>query len=155
MNDLKAEIEGLRTMPRAKLIDQYKIHYGKLPRIKHREYLWKRVAWKIQERRFGGLSNVAKAKLEDLIAEIELPPAEDVRKVSGKLRGPHQSGLPSVGTILTREWHGQTIRVEVLEKGFAWNGETYRSLTAVAKAITGTQWNGRLFFGLTKRKRNK
>ena len=135
------------------LAERYTAEFGRTPKIRHREYLWKRIAWKIQEHRFGGLSRPAQAKLEMLIAEIELPPAEDTRKVTGKLRGPHKPGMPSTGTILTKDWNGQRIHVEVLDKGFAWDGETYRSLTAVAKAVTGTHWNGKLFFGLTKRSR--
>jgi hypothetical protein len=54
------------------------------------------------------------------------------------------------GTVLCRNHQGVAIRVLVLEKGFEWNGEHYKSLSAVARAVTGTRWNGRLFFGLTK-----
>ena len=155
MTDIRVEIERLRSMSLDDLADRYQAEFGRTPKIRHREYLWKKLAWQVQERRFGGLSKVAQAKLEALIAEIELPPAEDTRKVTGKLRGPHKPGLPSVGTIITKEdWNGQRIHVEVLEKGFAYQGEIYRSLTAVAKAVTGTHWNGKLFFGLTKRSRS-
>ncbi len=55
--------------------------------------------------------------------------------------------------MLQREWRGQPIRVEVTREGFVWNGETYRSLSAVAFAVTGAKWNGKLFFGLTERSR--
>ena len=154
MNAIQAEIIRLQSLPKAKLIDLYKIKFGRVPRITLREFLWKRIAWKIQEAKFGGLSRPAQSKLEKLIAEIELPAAEDTRKVTGKLRGPHKPGMPGPGTILTKTYKSQRIHVEVLDMGFAWNGETYRSLTAVAKAVTGTHWNGRLFFGLTKRSRS-
>jgi hypothetical protein len=154
MTDIKDEIARLRAMSLDDLAGRYASEFGRTPKIRHREYLWKRIAWKIQERRFGGLSTVAQSKLENLIAEIELPPAEDTRQVTGKLRGPHKPGMPSTGTILIKDWNGQRIHVEVLEKGFAYNGNTYRSLSAVAKAVTGTHWNGRLFFGLTKRSRS-
>jgi hypothetical protein len=60
---------------------------------------------------------------------------------------PAASG-PHPGTILVREWAGRLCRVTVLEEGFAWNGRTYRSLSEVARAITGTRWNGRRFFGV-------
>jgi Protein of unknown function (DUF2924) len=53
-----------------------------------------------------------------------------------------------VGSLLVREWNGALQRVMVLEKGFAWNGKTYRSLSQIAKAMTGTSWNGHRFFGL-------
>ena len=58
------------------------------------------------------------------------------------------------GTVLTREWNGQHHRVMVLDDGFAWDGRSYRSLSEIAKTITGTKWNGFLFFGLTKEKTN-
>jgi hypothetical protein len=58
----------------------------------------------------------------------------------------------SAGTVLTREWGGQHHRVMVLDSGFAWQGRTYSSLSEIAKAITGTKWNGPRFFGLRDRK---
>jgi hypothetical protein len=62
------------------------------------------------------------------------------------------ANAPMVGTVLVREWHDQRIEVRVLDDGFEWNGARYTSLSAVAKAITGAAWNGRLFFGLTTRR---
>ena len=64
------------------------------------------------------------------------------------------NGQPRPGTVLQREWHGHQIRVEVLPDGFVWNGDSYGSLSAVARAITGARWNGRLFFGLTGRSKS-
>ena len=58
----------------------------------------------------------------------------------------------SLGTVLTREWGGQHHRVMVLEGGFAWAGRTYSSLSEIAKAVTGTKWNGPRFFGLRDKK---
>jgi hypothetical protein len=57
-----------------------------------------------------------------------------------------------VGALLVREWKGQLERVMILEEGFAWNGQTFRSLSQVAKAMTGTDWNGHRFFGLRQGK---
>lgn len=59
----------------------------------------------------------------------------------------------SPGTVLTREWNGQHYRVMLLDEGFAWEGRTYKSLSEIAKAITGTKWNGPRFFGLRDKKR--
>jgi hypothetical protein len=59
---------------------------------------------------------------------------------------------PSPGTVLTREWEGQHHRVMVLDGGFVWQGRSYRSLSEIAKAITGTKWNGPRFFGLREKK---
>ena len=61
--------------------------------------------------------------------------------------------MPSPGTVLSREYHGREIRVVTLPDGFEWDGQHYGSLSAVARAVTGSKWNGRLFFGLTTRKR--
>ncbi|MBC7835953.1 MAG: DUF2924 domain-containing protein, partial [Phycisphaerales bacterium] len=61
-----------------------------------------------------------------------------------------RSKLPAEGTILRREYKGRDIVVRVLEDGFEHDGETYRSLSAIAKAVTGAHWNGPLFFGLSK-----
>jgi hypothetical protein len=58
----------------------------------------------------------------------------------------------SPGTVLTREWNGQHHRVMVLDEGFAWEGRTYKSLSEIAKAMTGTKWNGPRFFGLRDKK---
>jgi len=60
------------------------------------------------------------------------------------------SNDPPPGSVLTREYKGRTVRVRVLDDGFEYEGQPYRSLTAVARAITGSHWNGRAFFGLTK-----
>ncbi len=73
------------------------------------------------------------------------------RTASKKIRKHGRHDLP-VGTVLAREYKGDEIRVQVVENGFEWNGVVFRSLTAVAQAVTGSKWNGRLFFGLTKRK---
>jgi hypothetical protein len=67
------EIEALRRAPVPELVARYQEVWGKPPRVKHREWLWKKIAWKIQEQRFGGLSGVAKRRLEELIAESDLP----------------------------------------------------------------------------------
>ena len=60
--------------------------------------------------------------------------------------------IPRPGVVLSRPYHGQEIRVTVLEEGFEWNGRRFRSLSALAREVTGQRWNGLLFFGLTKGK---
>lgn len=155
MKSIVQEIEELRRMKVPELVERYQQVFGKEPRIKHREHLWKRVAWKIQEERFGGLSEVAKARLEELIGEIELPLTERQRTVSGKLKKAMKPSDPPVGTTLVRIWRGKEIRAQVVDGGFEVDGTLYRTLSEAAKAITGSHWNGKLFFGLTTRKRAK
>jgi hypothetical protein len=144
------EIAELRAMDVSSLAARYEAVFGRAPRVKHREFLWKRIAWKIQEQRFGGLSEVAKLRLDELIAEIDLPLGEATRTVTGRLASVANRGQPAVGTTIVREWRGQQIAVRVVENGFEWNGVVYRSLSAVASAVTKSHWNGRLFFGLSK-----
>ena len=153
MRDLASEIERLRKMSVPELVERYEELFGKPPRSKHRERLWKRCAWKLQERRFGGLSEVAKRKLEELIAEIDLALPERTRTVSGVLSGPQRPTDPRLGTIVARKWKGREIRATRHEAGWECGGVVYKSLSAVARAITGSRWNGRLFFNLTERKR--
>jgi hypothetical protein len=154
LRTIAEEINALRELPVAELVERYRATFGKEPRIKNKVWLWKRIGWRLQEQRLGGLSEVAKARLEQLIAEIDLPLAERARSVTGKLRRP-RGGELKVGTVLTREWRGQEVRVTVVENGFECDGVVYKSLSAVAKAVTGSHWNGKLFFGLTPRRAAK
>ncbi len=146
MND----IEELVDLSVLELIDRYEYEFGKAPRQKSKAALIRKIAWKLQEDRLGGLSRLAQRKLDDLIANLDLG-------LSTKL-GPLRSGArkrsdPIPGTTLIRQWKDKQIVVEVRQNGFEFNGAIYRSLSAIAGAITGAHWNGRLFFGLTKRKR--
>jgi hypothetical protein len=154
MTDIGQEIVELRKLSVGELREKYLAVWGKEPRVKHsKEWLWKRIAWKLQEERFGGLSNVAKRRLEELIAEIKLPAAEAQRTVAGKLKTASKPDSATVGTTLVREWRGQQIQVRVVDGGFEYAGVVYRSLSAVAHAVTGAHWNGKLFFGLKSRKK--
>ena len=153
MKSIAAEIEKLRKCSLDDLVGMYRKLFGKDPRVRHREHLWKRCAWKIQEQRFGGLSGVARRRLEELIAEIDIPAGENKRVVTGALRRPHRPDDPPVGTVLTRTWRGREFRCTIVDGGYEVDGVLHRSLTAAAKAVTGSHWNGKLFWGLTKRKK--
>ncbi len=153
MKSISQEIAELRQMKVPELAVRYEALFGKAPRVKHREWLWKKVAWKIQEQRYGGLSKVAKRRLEELIAEIDLPLSDRQRQVTGELKGPHSPGDPPPGTTLVREWHGREIRATAVDGGYECDGVVYKSLSAVAKAVTGAHWSGKLFFGLATRKK--
>ena len=156
-SSMAAEIAKLRAMDVPALVARYTELFGKPPRVRNRESLWKRCAWKLQEARAGGLSESAKGRLEQLISDIDLPLDESRRSVSGVIAPTRaaRTGTLAVGTTLTRTWHGQTIEVRAVENGFEWNGCVYKSLSAAAKAITGQHWNGPLFFGLVARKKEK
>lgn len=110
-----------------------------------RGYLEQRLAYRIQELTYGGLSREAVRTLDALADEIE--GRKGRKAVLADARG------PVVGTRLVREWDGAEHVVTVLGDGFDWRGQRYKSLSAVARAITGTRWNGWRFFGLREAKR--
>ena len=154
-----AQIRALQTATAADLADRYTALFGKPPRVRNRAWLFRQVAWKLQERELGGLSERARTRLNELLSKIDLPlrdaPPPARRPTAPAPAAPsardHRELVP--GTELTRRWRDQDIRVRVLDDGgFDWNGARYGSLSAVAKAITGASWNGRLFFGLVERR---
>ena len=150
--NLRVVINTLQSLSTAELAAEYEGLFGRKPRCRSPVWMRKRIAYQAQVAAYGGLSGPARAELERVAAEVRLPDAATRGHVGGN-KAKRSNGQPSPGTVLQREWRGQQIRVEVLPDGFAWNGDSYGSLSAVAKAITGAKWNGRLFFGLTKRKR--
>ena len=124
MKTVTQELLALRAMDVAALHARYVELFGREPRSRHREHLYRRLAYRIQERAFGGLSSVAKKRLDGLIAEIELPTAPPMR-----------DGL-APGTVLTRVWHDRRIEVRVLDDGrFEFEGASYRSLSAIAGRV--------------------
>ena len=147
MKSIPQEIAELRAMNVPDLVDRYESVFGKAPRAKHREWLWRRIAWKVQEQRFGGLSTVAKKRLDELIADLDLPLTgqRTVRVAAGH-------GQLAVGTIISRTWKDREIQVTRTEQGWEHDGVVYRSLSAVVKAITGSHASGPAWFGLKKRK---
>ncbi|MBZ5640607.1 MAG: DUF2924 domain-containing protein [Acidobacteriia bacterium] len=159
-----AQIEAFRKMTVADLRREWERLHGEPTRSRNREYLWRRLAWRVQELAHGGLSDTAKARVAELAPQafarapvpggFQPPPVQPapVEEPSRTVRDPR---LPSPGTVITRRYHGREIRVVVTEDGFEWDGRQFGSLTEVARAVTGQHWNGRLFFGLTERKRRK
>ncbi len=111
------------------------------PRHIRRDLLVLAIAWKLQERVYGGLTAAQKRRLADI--------AEELRKNGNLSTGPAIRMKP--GLRLVREWRGETHTVLVLEDGFEWNGQRRCSLSAIAREITGTRWSGPLFFGLKPR----
>lgn len=149
MTDREAEIQELRCLTVAELVVRYEAVFGRPPRLRHRSRLWKRIAWRLEEERCGGLSKVAQARLERLIAEIDIPLEEKAGGVTGP--PPPRSTEPVDGTTLVRDYKGRQIAATKVAGGWEYEGTTYASLSAVAKAVTGSKWNGRLFFGLKDR----
>ena len=147
-----ADLAALKQMTSADLADRYTALYGIPPRSRNKDFLRKRLAWRIQELAEGGLSVRALARIEELgplaLASWRRPaPAGTSPRprasVPPRVRDPR---LPAVGSVLTR-FHGTTEHgVTVLDDGFEYLGKQYRSLSRIARVITGTPWNGYLFF---------
>jgi Protein of unknown function (DUF2924) len=111
-----------------------------------RHLLFSVIAYRLQADRFGDLDHATKQMLDGLVAK-ETGPA-----VSARLASFDQKRTKlTPGTVLVREWDRQSQRVMVMADGFAWNGQTFDSLSKVAFAITGTKWNGPRFFGLREK----
>jgi Protein of unknown function (DUF2924) len=110
-----------------------------------RRLLFRVLAYRLQTERFGDLDRDTQRFLDRVASG-----AQAGGEIKTMDRHPSRNGLQP-GTILNREWNGALQRVMVLDQGFAWNGATYRSLTEVAFAITGTRWSGPRFFGLRDR----
>jgi hypothetical protein len=141
MNDsVLAQLAALPEKTPAELKQLWRDLYDREPPSGNKPFLIKRLAYRIQELAYGGLSARAEAKLNVLIEE------ED-RRVKG-LPPLRKGDRPIAGTRLIRQWQGVEHCVTVLDDGFEYQGARYRSLSAIARAITGTRWNGPLFFAL-------
>ena len=116
----------------------------------YQEFIKKRLAYRIQELFYGGLSQVAKTRLNHL---AEKDSVAMLKEKNTTCRTPNQTGKVCPGTRFVREWNDNVYEVIAREKGFEYNGKMYRSLSAIATEITGARWSGNLFFGLRKRKR--
>ena len=137
---LAAQVAALPNLTTPELIDRYEALHGHPAPIRRRDWLIKRVAWQTQAAVLGGLPDEAQAKLtrSSPVAAIRTP------------------GTLTPGTAITKDYKGRTVRVTVLDDGFECGGVTYPSLTAVARAVTGSRSiNGKLFFGLSTRSRDR
>ncbi len=161
---LLRELHRIRRLSVAELQAEWsRLYNGEACRSRNRTYLVKRLCWRIQELTHGGLSDRARARIDELAPDTftrDRTPREALdaavaanspKPTPGPKRDPQ---LPAPGSVLTRQYHDREIRVLTLDDGFEWNHQHFSSLSAVARAITGAKWNGRLFFNLTTRKRN-
>ena len=147
---IRHEIDHLRHKTVAELKVRYGELFGEASRSNHKQFLVRRIAWRLQALAEGDLSERARERALSLARDAELrlsAPRESsgVATTAGRHR---DARLPSPGTILSRAFRDQNIAVHVLEKGFQYEGAVYRSLSAVARHISGTQWNGFSFFRL-------
>jgi hypothetical protein len=138
-------IAGLPKLSHAELKALWREYFGVEPPAYRRGFLVRGLAHRIQELTYGGLKPAYQARLDAMIDGTGKPNGAGL---SGR-RARQEVNLLE-GTKLLREWRGVTHEVTVIEGGYERQGKRYRSLSAVARAITGTQWSGPLFFGLRK-----
>jgi len=157
---LKTEIDDLRRMTVGQLRQKHLELFGEEARSNHKEFLFKRIAWRIQALAEGGLSERARRRAMELANDADLrirapkhafedkSPCQNGYSTTAAVHPGADPRLPMPGAVLSREHKGRQINVDVRENGFEYNGKLYKSLSSIAREVTGTKWNGFLFFGL-------
>lgn len=153
--DIDREVALLEGMSTGQLCERYAELFREPARTRHKTYLIRKIAWRLQAMAEGDLSERARRRAAELANDAEVrvmppkPPASPAAAATpadaSKSSDPR---LPRPGTALVRKYKGRQVRVIVLADGFEYEGERFSSLTAVAKAITGTHCNGFRFFKL-------
>jgi len=167
-DDIPATMKTLGRLTVPELKQRYAEVFGEETRSYHKAYLVRRIAWRVQANAEGDIAERVRRLRERALAiadDADLrmrapgparPPgparlaAQAPATATALLPVSADSRLPMPGALLTREYRGRTIRVRVLPKGFDYEGTIYRSLSAIAKEVTGAHWNGYLFFGIEK-----
>lgn len=155
---IERELAALGQMSTAQLAERYAQVFGERCRTRHRAYLIRKIAWRIQAITEGDLSERARRRAEELANDAEVrvtPPRDfDARLRPGGTLAASRAAvstdqrLPTPGTTIIRQYKGRTLRIVVLPGGFEYEGQRFKSLSAVAKAITGSHCNGFRFFKL-------
>jgi hypothetical protein len=160
--DIDREIRALRKLTTRELQTKYVDVFGEGTPANHRIWLIKRIAWRLQALVEGDLSARARRRAEELANDADirsLPPrpalaANSLPAASASMSSPRarrrNGRLPLPGTVLTRRYKGRSLQVKVLKDGFEFEGSLYASLSAVAKAVTGTHTSGWLFFRMNQ-----
>jgi len=155
-SEMAKELAALERLSVGRLRERYAEVFGEPTTGNNRPWLVRRIAWRLQERAEGGLTERARRRAEELADDADLrviPPRAGAGRPAARTAAmldaaPKDPRLPVPGTILTRPYKGGVLQVRVLGGGFEYDGSTYRSLSAVAKAATGSHCNGFAFFGL-------
>jgi len=152
------ELAALERMSVGELRKRYVDLFAETTAARNRKWLIKRILWRMQSLEQGGLSDRARERAKELAqrsdlrvtAPKDLQPVRETAATTKKIdcRIADGSRTPLPGTLITRTYKGRMIQVQVLANGFEFEGEVFRSLSAVAKQITGSHWNGFKFFNL-------
>ena len=160
--EIDQQIHELRQMTTAQLRQKYRELFGQASHSNHKNYLFRRVAWRVQALVEGGLSEQARQYAREIASDADLRlcapqrllDTRPVAHVAGASR-PLDPRMPAAGTQLIKRYKDQTLTVTVRENGYHYEERLYKSLSAIARQVTGTQWNGYLFFGLGLRKEQR
>jgi len=144
-NTILKQIAQLPRLSFGELQERWRALFGSEPPAYNKTFLVKRLAHRIQELAYGGLSESAKARIQEIERETGNAEFTAIDRSA-----PRKKGMPVIGTRLIREWNGGRYEVTVGRDGFEYQGKTYRSLTAITKVITGVHWNGPAFWGLRR-----
>ena len=155
--NIEKEIATMKRMTVNELRAKYAEVFGEETKARHKEWLVRRIAWRMQALAEGDISNRARQRAEELANDADLrttapkapkpaPAAAD--RTTTTLCVASDDRLPMPGTTITRQYKGHLVEVHILADGFEFEGEVYKSLSAVAKKITGTHCNGYFFFRL-------
>jgi hypothetical protein len=148
--DVDRDVKALKGMSVPKLAEKYLELYGEPTRSRNRQHLIKRLTWRTQELAYGGLD----AGALNIISKLgDMLPEGWRRRLAGQQQptsetAPRDPRLPPVGTVLKRVFEGITHEVRIGTEDFVYRDQRFKSLSAVARRITGTPWNGFLFFSL-------
>lgn len=155
---LREQIEGLRHMTVGQLKDKYFEVFGEESRSSHKQFLFRRIAWRIQANVEGGLSERARRRALEMANDADLrirapknflkQALDESRTVESRVPPTADPRLPLPGTLLVRRYQGKDVVVRVRVDAFECDGRLYPSLSAAVRVATGTRWNGFAFFGL-------
>ena len=153
--NVENEVAALQQMSTGELRERYADVFGEEPRSRHKAYLIRKIAWRLQANAEGDLSERTRRRAEELAVDSDVrttpPRGESVAttpKRTTKTAVQLDSRLPVPGTAITRKYKGRTLEVRVLKNGFEFGGQKFKTLSAVAKTITGSHCNGFRFFKL-------
>ena len=160
------EIEQLRRATVRELRVKYLELFGHESRSNHKQFLFRRVAWRLQALAYGELSELARQRALALAQDADLrikapqhlvgaPPELLLPTLRSRAKSGRDHRLPASGYVLQRKFKGQTVIVQVLADGFQYQDRFYKSLSAIARQVTGTNWNGYAFFQLKSKQGGK
>jgi hypothetical protein len=155
---MREGIEALRHMTVGQLKQKYGELFGESSRSNHKQFLFRRIAWRMQANAYGDLSERARRRALDIANDADLRvrapknflkvDLDESRTIETRVEPTADPRLPMPGSELVRRYRGKDIVVRVREDGFEYSGQIHRSLSSAVREATGTPWNGFAFFGL-------